>query len=239
VNARLAVLAPALLVAAGAVAATAHGGYEVAIACQVPAGFVGSLYPIITDGLALVAYAATHRLPQRSARRYAWAVVILAAALSGLAQAVYLASGPALVTSAALRFGVGAWPAVAGAVAAHLVYLLAHRAEDVVEEASEETAESDIQTVADLVAERAEPERVPLRLAPEPPNATPTPPAGISAVKKVSPARTTTPVATARVGDVDERASELIAAGAGRRRLSRELGVSEYEARTLLEQAKP
>ena len=36
-----------------------------------------------------------------------------------------------------------------------------------------------------------------------------------------------------------DRAAELIAAGAGRRRLSRELGVTEYEARRLLERARP
>lgn len=37
----------------------------------------------------------------------------------------------------------------------------------------------------------------------------------------------------------DDRAAALIAAGAGRRRLSRELGISEYEARRLLERARP
>jgi hypothetical protein len=36
-----------------------------------------------------------------------------------------------------------------------------------------------------------------------------------------------------------DRAAELIAAGAGRRRISRELGVSEYEARRLLDSARP
>ncbi|MGD9525199.1 DUF2637 domain-containing protein [Pseudonocardia sp.] len=40
-------------------------------------------------------------------------------------------------------------------------------------------------------------------------------------------------------GDTTEdRASELITAGAGRRRLSRELGVSEYQARQLLDRAR-
>lgn len=39
--------------------------------------------------------------------------------------------------------------------------------------------------------------------------------------------------------DPADRAAELIAAGAGRRRLSRELGVSEYEARQLLARARP
>jgi hypothetical protein len=38
--------------------------------------------------------------------------------------------------------------------------------------------------------------------------------------------------------DADDRVAELIAAGAGRRRLSRELGLTEYEARRLLEQTR-
>ena len=57
--------------------------------------------------------------------RYAWAVVVTAAGLSGLAQAVYLASGATLDATPTLRFGIGAWPALAAAVAAHLLYLLA------------------------------------------------------------------------------------------------------------------
>ena len=114
---------PGLAVALGAAAATAHGLYEVALAAAVPAG-IAWLYPLITDGLALVAYGATSRLTG-SAARYAWAVVVTAAGLSGLAQAVYLASGATLDASPALRFGIGAWPAVAAAVAAHLLYLLA------------------------------------------------------------------------------------------------------------------
>ena len=36
-----------------------------------------------------------------------------------------------------------------------------------------------------------------------------------------------------------DRATELIAAGAGRRRLARELAISEYEARRLLREARP
>jgi hypothetical protein len=114
---------PGLTVALGAAAATAHGLYEVALAAAVPAG-IAWLYPLITDGLALVAYGATSRLT-RSAARYAWAVVVTAAGLSGLAQAIYLASGATLNATPALRFGIGAWPALAAAVAAHLLYLLA------------------------------------------------------------------------------------------------------------------
>ena len=113
---------PGLAVALGAAVATAHGLYEVALAAAVPAG-IAWLYPLITDGLALVAYAATARL-SGSAARYAWAVVVIAAGLSGLAQAVYLAAGATLDATPALRFGIGAWPAVAAAVAAHLLYLL-------------------------------------------------------------------------------------------------------------------
>ena len=46
------------------------------------------------------------------------------------------------------------------------------------------------------------------------------------------------PPALAPSGTFD-RAAELIAAGAGRRRLSRELDITEYEARRLLEAARP
>ncbi|MQA12835.1 MAG: hypothetical protein GEV09_01330 [Pseudonocardiaceae bacterium] len=124
---------PGLLVALAAAVATAHGLYEVAHAAGAPAPIAG-LYPLITDGLALVAYATTARL-SGTGRRYAWAVVVLAAGLSGLAQASYLAgslptAGAGLGAApapapAALRFGVGAWPAVAAAIVAHLLYLLA------------------------------------------------------------------------------------------------------------------
>jgi hypothetical protein len=114
---------PGLAVALGAAVATAHGLFEVAVAARVPTG-IAWLYPLMTDGLALVAYTATARL-DGSARRYAWTVVVLAAGLSGLAQAAYLAGDATLHASPALRFGVGAWPAVAAAVVAHLLYLLA------------------------------------------------------------------------------------------------------------------
>jgi hypothetical protein len=115
---------PGLVVALGAVAATAHGLFEVALAADVPA-VIAWIYPLITDGLALVAYAATAHLAG-SARRYAWGVVVLAAGLSGLAQAVYLAGGVADAPPL-LRFGVGAWPAVAAAIVAHLLFLLGSR----------------------------------------------------------------------------------------------------------------
>ncbi len=116
--------AAGLAVAAGAGVATAHGLYQVAAAAGVPHP-VAWLYPLITDGLALVAYAATARL-HSTGRRYAATIVVLAAGLSGLAQAVYLAGG--ITTHAAapvgLRFGVGYWPALAAAIAAHLLHLI-------------------------------------------------------------------------------------------------------------------
>jgi hypothetical protein len=118
---------PGLIVALGAAVATAHGLYEVATASQVPHA-LALLYPLITDGLALVAYASTARLSGQG-RAYAWFVVVLAAGLSGLAQAAYLAGGVNTAPTM-LRFGVGAWPAIAAAIAAHLLYLIAadHRA---------------------------------------------------------------------------------------------------------------
>jgi hypothetical protein len=116
-----AVWVPGLLVAIGAGVATAHGLYEVAAASGAPEP-IAWLYPLITDGLALVAYASTARLTGHG-RAYAWMVVVLAAGLSGLAQASYLAGGVASAPPA-LRFGVGAWPAIAAAIVAHLLFLL-------------------------------------------------------------------------------------------------------------------
>jgi hypothetical protein len=111
-----------LVVASAAAAATAHGLYAVAAASGVPAP-VAVLYPVMTDGLALVAYSATNRLTERP-RRYAWTVVITAAGLSGAAQAVYLAGGGVNAAPSGVRFGVGAAPALAAAAVAHLLHLL-------------------------------------------------------------------------------------------------------------------
>jgi hypothetical protein len=120
-----------LLVALGAAVATAHGLYEVAHATGTPSA-IAALYPLITDGLAVVAYAATTRLTG-TAQAYAWVVVVLAAGLSGLAQASYMADATAALASrgsnpgavpGALRFGVGAWPALAAAIVAHLLFLI-------------------------------------------------------------------------------------------------------------------
>jgi hypothetical protein len=120
-RARWIVWAAGLVVALGAGIATAHGLYEVALAAGTPT-VLAWLYPLITDGLALVAYATTTRLAE-SGRRYAWTVVVTAAGLSGLTQASYLAGGVASAPPP-LRFAIGAWPAIAAAVVAHLLYLL-------------------------------------------------------------------------------------------------------------------
>jgi Protein of unknown function (DUF2637) len=119
--ARWTVWAAGLVVALGAGVATAHGLYEVALAAGTPRALAW-LYPLITDGLALVAYATTARLNSHG-RSYAWTVVVIAAGLSGLTQASYLAGGVASAPPG-LRFAIGAWPAIAAAVVAHLLYLL-------------------------------------------------------------------------------------------------------------------
>lgn len=119
--ARWTVWVAGLVVALGAGVVTAHGLYEVAVGAGVPLA-VAWLYPIITDGLALVAYGTTARLADRG-QGYAWAVVVVAAGISGMAQAAYLAGGVA-VAPPALKFLIGAWPAVAAAIVAHLLFLL-------------------------------------------------------------------------------------------------------------------
>lgn len=166
----VALLVAGLVVAFGAAAATAHGLFEVAAASGVPAG-IAWIYPLITDGLAIVAYAATSRLDE-GGRRYAWAVVILAAGLSGVAQAVFLAGG--LGASGAsgravpevLRFGVGAWPAVAAAIVAHLLFMLAngHRTNaaeeadgDTVTVTPSPTIEAAALSTSDVASERVQP----------------------------------------------------------------------------------
>ena len=121
--ARWTVWAAGLVVALGAGVATAHGLYEVALAAGTPRALAW-LYPLITDGLALVAYATTTRLAE-AGRRYAATVVVIAAGLSGLTQASYLAGGVASAPPA-LRFAIGAWPAIAAAVVAHLLFLLSN-----------------------------------------------------------------------------------------------------------------
>jgi hypothetical protein len=120
---RRTIITAGLAVAAGAGVATAHGLYQVAVAARVTTP-IAWLYPLITDGLALVAYAATARLTD-GGRRYAASIVALAAGLSALAQAVYLVGALDHATApVGLRFGVGAWPAIAAALTAHLLHLI-------------------------------------------------------------------------------------------------------------------
>jgi hypothetical protein len=114
---------PGLIVAAGAAVATAHGLYGVARAAGTPLP-IAALYPLICDGLALVAYGATARMDTPSGRAYGWTIVVLAAGLSGLAQAAYLAGDGVQAVPDWLAFGIGAWPATAAAIVAHLLYLL-------------------------------------------------------------------------------------------------------------------
>jgi len=228
-------LAPALIVGICAVAATAHGGYEVAVASQVPAGLISGLYPAITDGLALVAYAATHRLTG-AARAYAWSVVVAAAGLSGLAQAVYLASGPGLIAPIGMRFGVGAWPAVAGAVAAHLVFLLAQK----------RPAKAQQETVGTLVAARQTAPAGPLVTTPAPAPAEdqPAPAADLPTPAarpklRLAPARVTTPTVRAPVDpDAEGKARELAAAGIGRTTIIKETGLKDHVAKAIVAEAK-
>lgn len=125
--------------------------------------------------------------------------------------------------------------ALVPALATWLTHLLARMTAEPVrdsanvqESLTEEPAGSGESPVPGTVAERA-----PLHSVPS--NADPTPPAGIPVVKAVSPARTAAPTASARVGD---RAAELIASGAGRSRLVKELGVTPHQARTMLEKAR-
>ncbi|QRP48869.1 hypothetical protein [Amycolatopsis sp. FDAARGOS 1241] len=156
---KLALLVPGLLVALGAAAATAHGLFEVASASGVPAG-IAWIYPLITDGLAIVAYASTSRLSDAGSR-YAWAVVILAAGLSGVAQAVFLAGGftatptdgaPATPAPEVLRFGVGAWPAIAAAIVAHLLFMLATDHSSDAVDATDTAASGTVPAEADRLA---------------------------------------------------------------------------------------
>ncbi|ALE74378.1 hypothetical protein AD006_25265 [Pseudonocardia sp. EC080610-09] len=201
----MAIWLPGLAVALAAAVATAHGLYEVAVAARVPAALAW-LYPVMTDGLALVAYAATARL-RAGAARYAWAVVVLAAGLSGLAQAAFLAGDTAVSTPPMLRFGVGAWPAVAAAIVAHLLYLLAtdggsvdHRVSDRTEAPDRSTGQrTAVQpgtsgcTPAPAVPARTEPRPVqhpvPARPAPVPPVLTPPAPRPADRRTGAAPAR--------------------------------------------------
>lgn len=211
-RAKLAAILPALVVTAGAVAATAHGGFEVAVAAGVPVG-IAWIYPLITDGLALVAYIATPKLG-RAGGIYAWAVVVTAAALSGLAQAAYLASATRLASDAVLAAGVGGWPAIAGLVAAHLAWLryLAsthqppHQEQDTTPDVSPAAAPDDQAEPAEVATVEEHIARRHLEAVPDDP------------------------------GSDVAKARQLLAEGAGRPTVMKELGLKNHEARALIEQ---
>lgn len=152
---------------------------------------------------------------------------IVCAAISATAVGLDHASGAA-----------GWWMVPAGlvgalvpALATWLTHLLARMTADTAAVEEPPTEQATPATVADLVAERA-----PLHSVPT--NATPTPPQGIPVVKAVSPARTAAPTTSARVDEIGERAAKLIADGAGRNTLVKELGVTPHQARTMLEKAR-
>lgn len=101
--------------------ATAHGLYGVARACGITVP-VAVLYPVIADGLALVAYATIERLDRKRDRAYAWFVVVLAGGLSATAQGIVGAGMGA--PSREVRFWVHFAPAVAVLLAIHLRWLV-------------------------------------------------------------------------------------------------------------------
>lgn len=211
-RARRAALVTSFAVAIGAAILTAHGLYAVAVSSFVPSS-IAWLYPLITDGLAMVAYAATHQLGT-TGKRYAWAVVLLAAALSAVAQAAFLAGGARFAVSSSLAFGVGAWPAIAAAIVAHLVYLLATPkpvptpvvAPEVVAPAVPDTAPAPV-----AVEEAPRPQ---LRAVP--------------AAKRVAMVKATASPDT-------EKLAAIVKAGGGRTAVVKQLGVTPAQARTLLQ----
>jgi hypothetical protein len=145
---------------------------------------MAGVYVPITDGLAMVAYLSTPLLAG-TARRYAWTVVVLAAGLSGLAQAVNLAGLGA--PDWRLRFGVGYWPAIATALGLHLLWLVResrnHRLSPTVEHPERATVSTpDEPPGLALVSTPGEPAREHHAESPgEPPVSTPVP-------RRVSPA---------------------------------------------------
>lgn len=211
-RARRAALVTSFAVAIGAAVLTAHGLYAVAVSSFVPPA-IAWLYPLITDGLAMVAYAATHQLGT-AGKRYAWAVVLLAAALSAVAQAAFLAGGATFAVSPSLAFGVGAWPAIAAAIVAHLVYLLA----------TPKPVPVPVVVVPEVVAP-AVPES-----APEPVVAEAAPRAQLRAV----PAAKRVAMVKATASPDTNRLAAIVAKGGGRGTVAKELGVTLPVARTLL-----
>jgi hypothetical protein len=129
-----------------------------------------------------------------------------------------------LVAPPEVRFGIGAWPAVAAAVVAHLLYLLARPGEDTEHVGADvPAAPAPGLTVSD-----------PNHWWDDAPGAQQveenTPPVAVPALALV-------PEQTVESDeDLDRRAAELVAAGAGRVQLERELGVSEHKAKTYVRQ---
>lgn len=229
-SARALIAIPAGAVAAGAVLATGHGLHEVALAAGVddPIAWV---YPVITDGLAMVAYATAGQVPDR--KRYAWTVVLISAVMSGIAQAFYLAGG-ALTASPLLKGAMGAWPAAAALLGGHLIYLLFHAWA----QADADARAAEAAARAEAAAERMralEEERAAARAAAaEDPVEEDQPGGSVVAMAKRRPA----PAPARRrasVDDVDQdRAKELVEQGMGRVSLARELGTTTAIARTLI-----
>ena len=224
-SARALIAVPAGAVAAGAVLATGHGLHAVALAAGVEDP-IAWLYPVITDGLALVAYVAAHHVPQH--KSYAWAVVLVSAVMSGVAQAVFLA-GAALDASAGLRFAMGAWPAVAALLGGHLLYLLfrAWADADAAAEAKEAAARAHAAAERYRALEEA-------RLAEQARAEQDRPDAQIVTMprkRSQPPTRRT----RASADDVDQaKAAKLVEQGMGRKALARELGTTLSVARTLI-----
>ena len=119
--------------------------------------------------------------------------------------------------------------ALVPALATWLTHLLARMTADPVGVSAEH------HTVAELVAEQVSLHTVPSN------NAVPTPAAGIPMVKAVSPARTATQTASARVTDQSEemlaQVRDLVAAGNGRPAIATTLGVKDHVARALMAKA--
>src|SRR5262249_8853704 len=99
-------------------------------------------YPLIFDGLALVAYRTAGQLKSRLGQTYAASVVVLCTGLSACAQAAHLAAGAGLGAAATtqLRAGVGAAPALPVSLAVHLHWLVT-RPKTVVQTPVQDTTE--------------------------------------------------------------------------------------------------
>lgn len=88
---------------------------------------LAGLYPLSVDGLAGVGYFALRLLPHQAKweRVYAGITLVVAALASGAAQGAHVLD--VRLDHDAFRFFVAAWPALASAVALHLLHILAER----------------------------------------------------------------------------------------------------------------